>query len=81
MNVPRRRHGPVGVARRVTMRDRMMVQTTQRLDCAALRGDFPILRQQVHGKPLVCLDSAATSQKPAAVIDTLAGYYRPVVSI
>ena len=41
----------------------------------ALRADFPILRRQVHGKPLVYLDNAATAQKPRAVIDTLSRYY------
>jgi len=41
----------------------------------ALRADFPILRRQVHGKPLVYLDNAATAQKPKAVIDTLSRYY------
>jgi cysteine desulfurase/selenocysteine lyase len=39
------------------------------------RADFPILGQEVHGKPLVYLDSAATSQKPRAVIDAIANYY------
>ena len=39
------------------------------LDPGALRGDFPILSRQVDGHPLVYLDSAATSQKPRAVID------------
>ena len=39
------------------------------------REDFPILRQTVHGKPLVYLDNAATSQKPQVVIDTLRRYY------
>lgn len=38
--------------------------------------DFPILAQRVHGAPLVYLDSAATSQKPAVVIDALLDYYR-----
>ena len=41
----------------------------------AVRADFPILRQQVHGKPLVYLDNAATTQKPRAVIDAIVGYY------
>jgi len=41
----------------------------------ALRADFPILRRQVHGKPLVYLDNAATAQKPQTVIDTLSRYY------
>lgn len=44
-------------------------------DWAALRKDFPILDQKVHGKPLIYLDNAATSQKPRAVIDALVHYY------
>ena len=44
-------------------------------DAARIREDFPILRQNVHGKPLVYLDNAATSQKPQAVIDALTRYY------
>ena len=40
-----------------------------------IRADFPILQQQVNGKPLVYLDNGATSQKPQAVIDTLVRYY------
>jgi len=36
-----------------------------------IRNDFPILSRQVHGKPLVYLDSTASSQKPRAVIDTM----------
>lgn len=46
------------------------------LDVSSLREDFPILQQMVHGKPLVYLDSAATSQKPESVIQTLDAYYR-----
>ncbi|MEK7378224.1 MAG: cysteine desulfurase [Candidatus Binatota bacterium] len=45
------------------------------LDVARIREDFPILKQQVHGKPLVYFDNAATSQKPQVVIDTLNRYY------
>jgi cysteine desulfurase/selenocysteine lyase len=45
------------------------------LDIEAIRKDFPILHQKVHGKPLVYLDSAATSQKPRAVLDALDKYY------
>ncbi len=41
-----------------------------------LRADFPILDQQVNGKPLVYLDNAATTQKPQCVIDALTHYYR-----
>jgi len=40
-----------------------------------IRADFPILDQQVNGKPLVYLDNAATSQKPTCVIDALSHYY------
>jgi cysteine desulfurase/selenocysteine lyase len=45
------------------------------LEAARLRGDFPILDQQVHGRPLVYLDNAATTQKPRAVIDAISRYY------
>ena len=45
------------------------------LNVAQLRQDFPILRQTVHGKPLVYLDNAATSQKPQGVIDCEMRYY------
>ena len=45
-------------------------------DVWEIRKDFPILKQKVHGKPLVYFDNAATSQKPQAVIDTIARYYR-----
>jgi cysteine desulfurase / selenocysteine lyase len=48
---------------------------TKIIDWAALRKDFPILDQQVHGKPLIYFDNAATSQKPRAVIDALVHYY------
>ena len=44
-------------------------------DVTALRAEFPALAQQVHGKPLVYLDNAATTQKPRAVIDRLTYYY------
>ena len=45
------------------------------IDWSALRKDFPILNQEVHGKPLVYFDNAATSQKPRSVIDALVHYY------
>jgi cysteine desulfurase/selenocysteine lyase len=45
-------------------------------DVNAIRVDFPILGRRVHGKPLVYLDNAATTQKPQAVIDRLVRYYR-----
>src|SRR6266404_70698 len=44
-------------------------------DVMRLREDFPILKQKVHGKPLVYLDNGATSQKPQSVIDALNHYY------
>ncbi len=46
------------------------------LDVEAVRRDFPILATTVHGRPLVYLDSAATSQKPEAVIDAVDAFYR-----
>jgi len=45
------------------------------LDVAAIRAEFPALQQRVHGRPLVYLDNAATTQKPRAVIDVLRRYY------
>jgi cysteine desulfurase/selenocysteine lyase len=45
-------------------------------DVNKVRADFPILERQVHGKPLVYLDNAATSQKPEAVIESMSDYYR-----
>jgi cysteine desulfurase/selenocysteine lyase len=44
-------------------------------DVRRTREDFPILRQKVHGKPLVYLDNAATTQKPQSVIDATSRYY------
>ncbi|HVM95428.1 MAG TPA: SufS family cysteine desulfurase [Candidatus Acidoferrales bacterium] len=44
-------------------------------DVRDIRRDFPILQERVHGRPLVWLDNAATTQKPQAVIDRLAHYY------
>ena len=46
------------------------------LDVDAIRRDFPILQQSVHGKPLAWLDNAATTQKPQAVIDALVHFLR-----
>ncbi len=47
----------------------------QSFDVDAVRTQFPILTRQVHGKPLIYLDSTASSQKPQAVIERLATYY------
>jgi len=44
-------------------------------DLSHLRADFPVLHQQVHGRPLVYFDNAATSQKPRQVLDVLRHYY------
>jgi cysteine desulfurase/selenocysteine lyase len=46
------------------------------LDPHALRRDFPIFARTVHGKPLIYLDNAATTQRPQAVIDAITDYYR-----
>src|SRR4051794_4455089 len=46
------------------------------LDVERIRRDFPILEQRVHGKPLVFLDSAASSQKPVQVLDAMDHVYR-----
>ena len=61
----------------------MHTNTAQQLDHAAngfdidaIRADFPVLEQEVRGKPLVYLDNAATAQKPRQVIEALADYYR-----
>ena len=45
-----------------------------------IRNDFPILRQMVHGKPLVYLDNAATTQKPKVVLDSICRYYEAMNS-
>ena len=45
------------------------------VDWNAIREDFPILREQAHGRPLIYFDNAATSQKPQAVLDALRNYY------
>jgi len=45
-------------------------------DAASVRADFPILAEQINGRPLIWLDNAATTQKPNAVIDRLTHFYR-----
>jgi cysteine desulfurase/selenocysteine lyase len=49
---------------------------SKNMDIEKIRADFPILHQQVNGKPLVYLDNGATTQKPQVVIDAIADYYR-----
>src|SRR5436853_320415 len=44
-------------------------------DVEQIREDFPVLKQRIHGKPLVYLDNAATSQKPQSVIDAIRKFY------
>ncbi len=51
-----------------------------RFDAEHLRGEFPLLAQEINGKPLVYLDNAATTQKPDRVIDAVARYYRTINS-
>ncbi|MCS5488941.1 cysteine desulfurase [Algoriphagus limi] len=46
-----------------------------RFDIDEIRGLFPVLHQEVHGRPLIYFDNAATTQKPKAVIDSLLNYY------
>ena len=49
--------------------------TATGLDADRLRADFPILAQEIHGKPLVYLDNGASTQKPNAVIDAVGDFY------
>src|SRR5882762_10043159 len=44
-------------------------------DVEKIRADFPVLKQEIHGKPLVYFDSAATAQKPFAVIDAIRKFH------
>src|ERR1035441_7452214 len=50
-------------------------EVTAAFDVEKLREDFPVLKQTIHGKPLVYLDSAATAQKPFAVIEVIRRFY------
>lgn len=52
-----------------------MIATPTKTLAAEVRADFPILNQEVHSKPLIYFDNAATSQKPQAVLDALLHYY------
>src|SRR5580765_787648 len=53
-----------------------LAEAAAAFDVAKLREDFPILAERVHGKPLVYLDNANTTQKPRQVLDALDHYYR-----
>src|SRR5690349_461164 len=48
---------------------------TPSFDVERIRQDFPVLKQKIHGKPLVYLDNAATAQKPQVVIDAIRKFY------
>ena len=58
----------------------MNTASTLDFDVAAIRAEFPILRETVHGKPLIYLDNANTSQKPQAVVEAIDHYYRAMNS-
>jgi cysteine desulfurase/selenocysteine lyase len=51
------------------------IHPARAFDVQKVRRDFPVLHQKVHGKPLVYLDNAATTQKPLAVIEAIQNYY------
>jgi cysteine desulfurase/selenocysteine lyase len=51
------------------------VTAEAKLDARKLRADFPIFEQEIHGKPLAYLDSAASSQKPRQVLDAMTEFY------
>jgi len=53
----------------------MIIMNTDTYNVKAIRADFPILERQVHGRPLVYLDNAATTQKPLAVLDAMRSEY------
>ncbi|MEZ5138177.1 MAG: SufS family cysteine desulfurase [Acidimicrobiales bacterium] len=55
-----------------------MTTATEPFDVAEVKADFPILQQEVKGRPIVFLDSAASSQKPRAVIDAMSAYYETI---
>ncbi len=58
-----------------TNADQGLILSSQPFDVQAIRRDFPILQERVHGKPLIWLDNAATTQKPQSVIDRLSHFY------
>ena len=64
------------------MTDLSVANNTQSMafDVQAIRRDFPILHQEINGKPLVYLDNGASAQKPQAVLDAMDRYYREMHS-
>ena len=76
----RRSHYLAGRSRPTTIRNdrespKRRAVGSRPFDLPAIRADFPILRQRVHGKPLAWLDNAATTQKPQSVIDAISRFY------
>ena len=72
LTAPDRINEPVGIEPDVP---RDLNLSSYPFDAETIKRDFPILRECVHGRPLVWLDNAATTQKPQAVIDRLAYFY------
>ena len=64
-----------GLAQRFSRSKSLPEDTSRVFHVPTIRRDFPILNQQVHGKPLVWFDNAATTQKPQSVIDAVANFY------
>ncbi len=60
---------------RISRAGENLVPSSRPFDVAAIRQDFPILHQQIHGKPLIWMDNAATTQKPQSVIDAVSQFY------
>ncbi len=54
------------------------MSAAETLDIAALKAEFPLLQREVHGRPIVYLDSGATSQKPQSVLDAMDRYYAEI---
>src|SRR5579864_7997929 len=80
-HLPRARERRPGLGRGFIMKSALRVTADRPLaltesEVARIRSDFPILRERPHGKPLVFLDSAASSQKPVQVIEAMDDYYR-----
>src|SRR3712207_1099426 len=71
-----RRHAGGGFRSRFSMTLSTLETASPALDLERIRADFPILDQEVNGHRLVYLDNAASTQKPAAVIETIDRYYR-----
>ena len=58
------------------MKESVPIVVDSELDVEKIRADFPILQRTVHNKPLVYFDTAASAQRPLAVIDAIDGFYR-----